>query len=254
MLILLPPSESKTAPKNNSASLDLRSLALPELTGAREAVLEALIETSYRHDAHRVLKVGAKVMVEVEANRRLREASVAPAWQVYDGVLFDALGASSLSPAELERAAGQVLIFSGLLGVSGFADRIPAYRCAMDVKLPEIGNLGTFWKQQLTEPMTDLTDDQLLVDCRSGSYQRPFPGVPRRTVQVNSFTERSGVRKVVTHFAKAARGELTGMLLRTGSQPETIEEIAHIAAQRWTIEVRPAAGRKPHQLDLISQS
>ncbi|GFZ80185.1 YaaA family protein [Nesterenkonia alkaliphila] len=252
MLILLPPSEGKTAPDDAAAPhLDLEELTLPDLTGAREQVLQSLVEASGREDAQQVFKVGAKVLEEVAANRQVAQAPAAPAWQIYTGVLYEGLGAASLSAEQLEQAAEHVLIFSGLFGVTGFTDRIPAYRCAMDVNLPGVGNLGSFWKKQLAAPLSALAADRLLVDCRSGSYQRPFPGDPARRLQVNSFTELNGVRKVVTHFAKAARGELAGMLLRATSAPETVEEIAHIAADRWTVEVRPAEGRTPHQLDLI---
>ncbi|WP_191089937.1 YaaA family protein [Nesterenkonia ebinurensis] len=253
MLILLPPSEGKTAPENDEAPpLNLAQLTLPGLANARRQVLQALVEASGRQDAQQVLKVGAKVLAEVAANRQLGHAAAAPAWQIYTGVLYESLGTASLSAEQLERAAEHVLIFSGLFGVTGFTDRIPAYRCAMDVKLPPLGNLGTFWKNQLAQPLGELAEDRLLVDCRSGSYQKPFPGDRSRRLQVNSFTEQNGQRKVVTHFAKAARGELTGMLLQAGTAPESIDEVAHIASRRWRVEVRPAGGRDPHQLDLIS--
>lgn len=253
MLILLPPSEGKRYPDDDDApAVDLHALALPGLAAARKEVLDALVNLSGQEDAQKLLKVGKTVLPEVQANTGLREAPAVPAWQVYSGVLFDALGAPQLSAAELERAAESVFVFSGLFGVTGFADRIPAYRCAMDVKLPGVGNLGAFWKRQLKGPFAELAGDQLLVDCRSGSYQRPFPGDPQRVLEVNSLTEQGGVRKVVTHFAKAARGELTGLLLRAEEWPQSIEDVAGIAEGRWQVELRPAEGRKPHQLDLVT--
>lgn len=255
MLILLPPSEGKTAPDDAAAPpLDLQELTLPGLAGAREQALEALAEASGREDAQQVLKVGAQVLQEVAANARLLQAPAAPAWQIYTGVLYDGLAAASLSADALKRAAEHVLIFSGLFGVTGFTDRIPAYRCAMDVKLHGLGNLGSFWKKWLAQPLGELAEGRLLVDCRSGSYQRPFPGDPVRRLQVNSFTEQNGQRKVVTHFAKAARGQLAGMLLRADTVPGTVEEVAQIASARWAVQVRPAEGKHPHQLDLISRT
>lgn len=254
MKILLPPSEGKAAPQHDDAvpRLDLDSLILPELAPPRERALSALIEASGRDDAQAVLKVGTKVMGEVEANRGLQEAPAAPAHEIYTGVLFDALDAGSLSSGELMRAAHKVLIFSGLFGATGFADRIPAYRLSMDVKLGELGNLGSFWKKQLKEPLGELVGEQLVVDCRSASYGKAFQPVPEQTLMVNSFTETKGERRVVTHFAKHARGELTGMLLRSPEQPQSIDDVAEIAAQRWAVEIRPSEGKKPHQLDLIA--
>ena len=261
MKILLPPSEGKAAPQHDDAAqsgpsplLDMAALTLPGLAEQREQVLRELIAASSREDAQAVLKVGVKVMAEVEANTALREAPTAPAHEIYTGVLFDALDACSLTEEQLALGARDVLIFSGLFGATGFTDRIPAYRLSMDVKLGELGNLGTFWKKQMKEPMEALVGDGLVIDCRSASYGKAFQPAPQQTLMVNSFTEKDGQRKVVTHFAKHARGELTGMLLRSSARAETIEDVVAIASQRWTTEVRPAEGRQPHQLDLISTS
>lgn len=255
MLILLPPSEGKTAPADDDgARLDLAALRFPQLTAARTEVIEALAALSGTDLAQATLKVGPKALSEVSANTRLFHEPAAPAYRIYTGVLYEALGASSLSEALLHRASEQVLVFSGAFAVTGLTDVIPAYRCSMDVKLPTVGNLGTFWKKHLKDPMDDLVGDQLVVDCRSGAYQRAYSGPAGQTLQVNSFTEKDGQRKVITHFAKHARGELTGMLLRCATAPETVEDVAGLAAGRWRVEVRPATGRTPHQLDLVEQA
>lgn len=253
MLIFLPPSESKTPPAHDDgARLDLHTLALPELSSPRTQVLQALMQVSAREDAQQVLKVGAKVMSEVEANTRLTEAPAAAAWQIYTGVLFDALDAGSLSDAQLQRAEQQVMIFSGLFGATGFTDRIPAYRLSMDVSLDPLGRLASYWKKELAATMADRVGDQLVVDCRSASYANAFKPAAQQTLMVNNFTVKDGQRKVVTHFAKHARGELTGMLLRAEAEPQTIDDVVAVASQRWTVEIRESDGKKPHQLDLIS--
>lgn len=210
------------------------------------------MQVSAREDAQQVLKVGAKVMAEVEANTRLTEAPTAAAWQIYTGVLFDAMDAGSLSDAQLQRAEQQVMIFSGLFGATGFTDRIPAYRLSMDVSLDPLGRLGSYWRKELAAPLADRVGDKLVVDCRSASYVNAFKPAAQQTLMVNNFTVKEGQRKVVTHFAKHARGELTGMLLRAEAEPQTIDDVAAIASQRWTVEIRESDGKKPHQLDLIS--
>lgn len=191
-------------------------------------------------------------MAEVEANTRLTDAPTAAAWQIYTGVLFDAMDAGSLSDAQLQRAEQQVMIFSGLFGATGFTDRIPAYRLSMDVSLDPLGRLASYWKKELAAPLADRVGDQLVVDCRSASYVNAFKPAAQQTLMVNNFTVKEGQRKVVTHFAKHARGELTGMLLRAEAEPQTIDDVAAVASQRWTVEIRESDGKKPHQLDLIS--
>ncbi|MBS6031418.1 MAG: peroxide stress protein YaaA, partial [Kocuria rhizophila] len=82
MLILLPPSESKTAPASGDP-LDLASLDLPALTGARSEVADALAAVSEQPDALAVLGAGPSLADDVARNRRLRTAPAAPAMEVY---------------------------------------------------------------------------------------------------------------------------------------------------------------------------
>lgn len=259
VFVFLPPSEGKAAPSTSDGQpLNLDSLALPQLTPQRQQVLNALIAASGRDDAQQVLKVGAKVMPEVAANLRLPTAVAAPAHQVYTGVLFEALDAATLTPAQLRRASEQVLVFSGLFGVTSFTDRVPSYRLAMGVNLSPFadardpGPLATYWRRALGTELAERVGDQLVVDCRSSSYAAAFRAPAARTLVVNSFTESNGHRRVVTHFAKHARGRLAGMLLRRKRMPQSIDEVAHIAAEKWRVEVRPAQGAQPNQLDLIA--
>ena len=69
MLILLPPSEGKTAPRSG-APLDLDALALADadgVTSARRELLARLAEVSARDDAATLLGVGASLADEVAA-------------------------------------------------------------------------------------------------------------------------------------------------------------------------------------------
>lgn len=209
MLILLPPSEGKARPETGP-HLDLSKLSHHELTPAREQVLAALVQTSARSDADKLLKVSQGLLDEVLANRLLLSAPTAPAIEVYTGVLYQALSASSWSADIRARATGQLVIFSALFGVLSPDDQIPAYRLSGGVKLPGIGSLSTFWHSQLTPVMEE---HDLIVDARSNSYApmwRPSGATPIRV-----FTERDGVRKTVSHLAKHIRGLVAGALLST---------------------------------------
>ncbi len=104
MLILLPPSESKNPPPKRGKPVDLAALSFPELTAVRAVVLDALIATSGRPDALARLGVGPSVAHEVERNARLDLVPARPALEVYNGVLYDALGADTLSAAAKRRA------------------------------------------------------------------------------------------------------------------------------------------------------
>ena len=100
MLILLPPSEGKAAPRRGKP-LDLPTLDFPGLTAARERVLDALVELCEGDPdvAAKTLGLGSTQVDLVDLNRSLRTAPTARADQVYTGVLYDALDVATLSTA-----------------------------------------------------------------------------------------------------------------------------------------------------------
>ncbi len=115
MLILLPPSEGKTAPVKGKP-VDLAKLAFPELTRAREELLTP----------------------------DWKAAPAAPAEKVYTGVLYQALDIASLPPQAQSYVRRTVLIFSALWGVVRPWDRIPAYKGS---------GSGAYWRGHLPEKL-----------------------------------------------------------------------------------------------------
>jgi cytoplasmic iron level regulating protein YaaA (DUF328/UPF0246 family) len=251
VLILLPPSEGKT-PAVRGEALDWASLSFPVLNTYRAKVLDALGTVSAHEDALALLGVGASLKDDVERNTRLHAEPAAPAHQVYSGVLYDALGYKSMTPAQRRRADESVLVISALWGAIRFADSVPAYRLSMSTALPDVGRLASFWKPQLTDALGEIAGGRLLVDCRSSTYAAAWAPPPLDTVTVNVFTEANGARKVVSHFAKHTRGELARHLLtRRGKAPTTPEQLRKAAAVKWQAELVPGTARKAHALNII---
>ena len=251
MLILLPPSEGKT-PAARGAAVDWPSLAFPALNPYRAKVLEALGTVSAHEDALALLGVGTSLRDDVERNTRLHAEPAAPAHSIYSGVLYDALGYRSLTPAQRRKADASVLVVSALWGAIRFGDSVPAYRLSMGTALPDVGRLAPFWKPLLVEALKDAAEGHLLVDCRSSTYAAAWAPPSDATVTVNVFTEAQGVRKVVSHFAKHTRGELARHLLaRRGKAPATPDQLLKAAQEKWDAELVPGSARKPHALNII---
>ncbi|MDJ0357051.1 YaaA family protein [Paenarthrobacter sp. PH39-S1] len=256
MRILLPPSEGKT-PVLSGFPLRLDELHFPVLNAARAQVMEALAHVSGKDDALTHLGVGASLAVEVARNIRLGTEPAAEAHRVYSGVLYDALGYRTLSAAQRRKADEAVVVMSGLWGVIGFADRIPAYRLSMAVGLPELGKLAAYWKPRLAPALEEFAAGHLLVDCRSSTYAAAWAPPAAQTVAVNVFREIDGKRTVVSHFAKHTRGELARELLtRPGKAPQTPAQLLKFAGTpafhgRWEAELIPGTTRKAHSLNLI---
>jgi hypothetical protein len=200
VLVLLPPSEGKTAPVRGRP-VDLEALAFPALTASRIAVLGALREGS-----------------------ELLDAPAARASKVYTGVLFARLGLPELPL----RARRRVLIFSGLWGVVRPDDRIPAYKLPIGTPLPGLGGLAAVWRPMLREVLPD--ERGLVLDLRSGPYAAAWR--PRRAtvLGVRAFVQRGGRRTAVSHMVKATRGEVARLVLEAPRPPRTPEAVAELVA------------------------
>lgn len=233
MLILLPPSEGKAAPRRRGTPLDLDRLSHPELADTRRDLLTALAKASDQPDAFDVLGVSPGLADEVRRNTELLDQPTRRAAEVYTGVLFDALDFASLSATGRRRANGSVLVQSALFGPVRPNDRICAYRLSMGVSLPGVGSVGAVWRSVLDPVMTAAAGRGPVVDCRSSTYAaawRPKGEVARRTVAVRVFTETAGKRTVVSHNAKHTRGLVTRWLLEADRVPGTVAAVAETVA------------------------
>lgn len=258
MLILLPPSEGKTAP-GRGRRLDLAALSFPALEGARAEVLDALVTLCTTGDgevekAAAVLGLGRTQAAEVVRNAALSTAPTARADAVYSGVLYEALDLPSLDAAARRRASGWLAVTSGLFGLVRPGDRIPAYRLSGTVSLPGIGNVATFWSSRLDDAVRQAAGKGLVVDLRSSTYTsfwRPGRDLAPRVATVRVLHEVDGERKVVSHFNKATKGRLVRAMLEDGRSPATPRAlVAHLRALGWTLE-QGTGRRHGTQVDVV---
>jgi uncharacterized protein len=199
VLVLLPPSQGKASPDRGRRA-GFSTLVYPRLREPRERLIDAV-------------------------DPGLRTSPAVPAAQLYNGVLFAALGLVDL-PWD------NVLIASALWGVVRPGDRIPAYRLDMSAKPPGIGGLAAYWREPLRAA---LPDRGLVIDLRSGSYAAVWRPRWAARLAVRGFTEApDGSRTVITHMAKRVRGEVARLVIQAGGaeRPEEVAEITTAAGLR----------------------
>src|ERR1700759_4843679 len=237
MLILLPPSEGKTAP-TSGAPVKLKALVYADaLTESRRKLLGALAALAELplERAVSMLAVSAGQAGEVAVDAELSSAPAGPAAEVYTGVLDDRLR----RPGPPERSQGRVLIASALWGVVRPTDQIPYYRFSAKARLDGIGGLAAFLSPAFTAALPD-KEGTLVVAMRSGAYSAPWKPKRADLVAVRAFSEVRGKRKPVSHRAKAVRGEVARALLEAKKPPESPEAAAQIAeAAGFTVELAP---------------
>jgi len=253
VLIVLPPSNGMTPP-SEGPSLMLDSLSFTEgLFAPRKRVSNALTTLSGGSKKRAITTLGLTpgLASELERNAALATAPASPAIDAYTGVLFEALGWSSLTASAKRRGQSQVLIVSALFGILRPHDMIPAYRLSMDVALPKIGRLGTYWKKHLPNTLDGL-ENRVVVDLRSQTYLSAWTPNPAITARVRVFNEKAGKRSIISHMAKKTRGEAARTLLGLAATPKSIDEVAHALNKGFEIEVvKPTTRKNSYFLDVI---
>ncbi len=235
MLILLPPSETKTTAARG-LPLDLSRLSLPELTATRASVVEAVAAVSHLEDAPARLGVSPNLAAEIARNTHLLTAPTAAAGRVYSGVLYEALDLASMDTVSRRRAHRWLLVVSALFGAVRMGDRIPAYRLSMAVSLPPLGPLGSVWRGPLAATLPRAAGHGLVVDCRSSTYAVawvPRGPLARRWVQIRV--------PGATHLAKHTRGLVARHLCVSGVDVRSPTALAEVVGQTFDVELTPPA-------------
>lgn len=225
MLILLPPSETKTRPTAPDApTFDVSSLAFPELNAARREMIAAAGRTANGDAAMSMLKIPASQPELRERMACLQREPVAAPLEVYSGVLFDALGKPALSDG------CRLLVASALLGlVDCRADLIPAYRLSAGSEVDGLGKVAPWWKPHLTSIARDIErSGEVVVDCRSGAYRTMMPLKGSQVLEVSPVAVRDGKRRVISHDAKRYRGLVARALGEASAPAETARDVLTI--------------------------
>jgi len=265
LLLVLPPSEGK-ASGGDGPPLDLAALSFAQaLSRPRERVLNALVKLCAaatprgRARARTVLGLSAGLAGEVAVDAAVLGTPTLPAARRYTGVLYDHLGLATLPEDARERATGSVVILSALWGAVGPDDAIPPYRLSMGVTLPRIGRLAAHWRAPLARA---LAEPALVVDCRSATYRSAWtPSAASTVVHVRAFTVAGdGSRRVVSHMAKATRGDVARALLtragglgRDAATPDEVADVVRAAGMDCEL-VPPARAGGAWSLDVLQAS
>jgi cytoplasmic iron level regulating protein YaaA (DUF328/UPF0246 family) len=247
MLILLPPSETKRVGGPEGTCLDYAALSWPELTRQRRAAVEGVRKLSRNLTAATAaLRVGPSLTEEVTRNRAILTSPVLPAIDRYEGVLYEALDAATLTAEQRAFAGRHVAIASAAFGLTAALDPIPAYRLSHDSRLPGI-SLARLWRQPLSHLLA--ATGGLLLDVRSEAYAGlgPLP-VREDAVFVRVVSEDgSGRRRALNHFNKSGKGAFVRQLIGDGLDHPDVRSLLTWAAGAG-VRLEPGA---PGELDLV---
>ncbi len=176
------------------------------------------------------------------SEKKVETAKPTVAMSVYSGVLYQALGWATLSPAAKKRGETALAIISAKYGVVRPSSKIESYKEKINNKV--MGPVISLVLDQVKTP--------LIVDCRSSTYKTAWKAPIEITVEIKVSTVVDGVRTVITHMSKKTRGEIARWLLQSRSIPKTPEDLYAIVSEKYPCALTPSNGIDPWVLEVIA--
>ena len=160
------------------------------------------------------------------------QESVRPAVRAFAGDTYIGLEASSLDADEMSWAQDHLRILSGLYGVLRPMDAIQPYRLEMGSRLKTRRGktLYDYWGTQISKALVSQADElgtDTLINCASQEY---FGAADTKALKLRVITpvfmeEKNGEAKIVSFFAKKARGSMARYVIqRRLTDPEGIKD------------------------------
>lgn len=150
----------------------------------------------------------------------------------FNGEVYIGLNATTLPEEKLLEAQKKLRILSGLYGVLKPLDLIQPYRLEMGTKLSyyKSKDLYDFWNPDITKKINEAVADsgnKILVNLASNEY---FKSIDKKKLKAELVTPdfkdmHNGEYKIISFFAKKARGLMTRFILENN-----IDEITDLQA------------------------
>ena len=231
MLVVISPAKTL----DFTSEIEPSSFTQPDLLDKSEALLDVLV-TKSPDDIQKLMKI-SPALAELNVERyqqwsrpftkeNARQAALAFKGDVYTGLEFE-----SFTEKEQSYAQEHLRILSGLYGVLRPLDLMQAYRLEMGIKLenPSGTNLYQFWGHTITDTLNQQLkslDSDILVNLASNEY---FKSVKKRDLHADIVTPafkdwKNGQYKMISFFAKKARGLMTSWILK--NQVKDLESLA----------------------------
>lgn len=165
-----------------------------------------------------------------EWQREHTEQNAKAALFAFQGDVYTGLDAASLTPSQVDYAQTHLRILSGLYGLLKPLDLMQPYRLEMGTKLanPQGKDLYAFWGNRITEKLQQAIDEQgdnILVNLASDEYFGAVKAnhLNAKIIKPIFLDEKNGKYKVISFYAKKARGMMVRFMLQT--QPTSVEQL-----------------------------
>ena len=168
----------------------------------------------------------------------------------FSGDVFQGLDANSLSPEQLLKLQSKLRILSGLYGVLKPLDLMQAYRLEMGTKIKyqRSNDLYAFWKKKITPKVKEAIGESgsnILVNLASNEY---YKSIDTKKLACEIVTPefkdmKNGQYKMISFFAKKARGLMTRFILE--NDIDQVDDLQAFDADGYVFNPRLSKDGKP---------
>ena len=138
---------------------------------------------------------------------------------LFQGEVYSSMKIDDFTREDMEFTSKHLRILSGLYGLLRPTDVILPYRLEMGtrIQIGEKKNLYEYWRDILTSYLIEeVKEDKFLVNLASDEY---FKVIDRKKIPIPIITPifkdiKNGKAKVISFFAKRARGELSNFIIK----------------------------------------
>lgn len=203
MKILFSPSETKKSGRVQK-NFDKNSFIFPKLFEKRLQILNSyneFVQTASIQQLEKLFGTKKEDIIKKYQTDIFSQETM-KAIERYEGVAYDYLDYDNLEKSSQKYIDDNVLIFSNLFGVLKASDEIPDYKLKQGESFYDL-KIDKFYNDNFSKELDKYLENDDILDLRAGFYEKFYSiKKPYKTLKFI----KDG--KVVSHFAKAYRGEI----------------------------------------------
>jgi hypothetical protein len=197
MKILLSPSKTQNNIKHQTKLTEPRFKA--------EALeLRAWLQSLDRETVASMMKLKGDLLESTFKLIHMKRPQSLAMMDCYQGVAFDALDLASLNEEHLKFAQAHLRVLSAYWGILRPLDKMHAYRLDFTMAHPKL-NLLKFWRDKIVR---ELKREDWILDLSSKEFAQLVKPLQAKVHRVEFYEEIEGELKIISSFAKQARGNL----------------------------------------------
>ncbi|MFV7789224.1 YaaA family protein [Aliarcobacter lanthieri] len=229
MKILFSPSETKISGGEGNG-FDKNSFIFPEFFEKRLEIINSynkFLQIASNDELYRLF--GTKKNEIIEKYRiDIFKNPIMKAIKRYEGVAYDYLSYNNLEESAQKYIDNNVLIFSNLFGVLKASDKIPDYKLKQGETFLNL-KIEKFYNDNFSNILDEYLQDEDILDLRAGFYEK-FYTIKKPYLTMKFIKDG----KVVSHFAKAYRGEILKTLAQNSIN--TFDDLMNLELKNLKIE------------------